>query len=83
MKLKTGDRCPCCGQPIATKDPAKLALLAQLADSLGVDTTRTCGTCPVAIATAHDHLVVCPFAEKKNGVGLRGPDHPCTREVVE
>lgn len=31
--LKTGDPCPCCGQPIKTKDPAMLALLAHIRDS--------------------------------------------------
>lgn len=25
--LKTGDPCPCCGQPIKSKDPAILAML--------------------------------------------------------
>lgn len=28
--LKPGDPCPCCGQPIKTKDPAILALLTYI-----------------------------------------------------
>ena len=31
--LKTGDPCPCCGQPIKTTDPAALALLTHIRDS--------------------------------------------------
>lgn len=31
--LKTGDPCPCCGQPIKTKDPALLAMLTYIRDS--------------------------------------------------
>lgn len=31
--LKTGDPCPCCGQPIKTKDPDILALLTNIRDS--------------------------------------------------
>lgn len=31
--LKTGDTCPCCGQPISTDDPAKLELLTDIAKS--------------------------------------------------
>ena len=31
--LKTGDPCPCCGQPIKTKDPDMLALLTHIRDS--------------------------------------------------
>ena len=31
--LKPGDPCPCCGQPIKTKDPAMLALLTHIRDS--------------------------------------------------
>ena len=30
--LKTGDPCPCCGQPIKTKDPDMLALLTYIRD---------------------------------------------------
>ena len=81
-KIRTGDRCPCCGSVVATRDPLALAQLTRLAQIVNAP-ERTCGTGPVAIATAHEHLVVCPFAEKENGIGLRGPDHPCTMEVVE
>ena len=31
--LKQGDPCPCCGQPIKTKDPDILALLTNIRDS--------------------------------------------------
>ena len=31
--LKPGDPCPCCGQPIKTKDPAILAMLTHIRDS--------------------------------------------------
>lgn len=31
--LKPGDPCPCCGQPIKTKDPDMLALLTHIRDS--------------------------------------------------
>ena len=31
--LKPGNPCPCCGQPIKTKDPAMLALLTHIRDS--------------------------------------------------
>ena len=80
-KLRAGDRCPCCGQPITTSNPERLAILQHLADAM--DYERTCGTCPVAVATAHDHLIVCPFAEACDGVGLRSPRSRCTMEVVE
>ena len=33
--LKPGDPCPCCGQPIKTRDPDKLLLLSQLAEITG------------------------------------------------
>lgn len=33
--LKTGDPCPCCGQPIRLTDPAALRLLAAVADIAG------------------------------------------------
>ena len=35
-KLKTGDPCPCCGQPIQLTDPDALRLLAMTADLLGL-----------------------------------------------
>lgn len=31
--LRPGDPCPCCGQPIKTKDPAILAFLTHIRDS--------------------------------------------------
>ena len=31
--LRPGDPCPCCGQPIKTKDPDILALLTHIRDS--------------------------------------------------
>lgn len=31
--LRTGDPCPCCGQPIKTKDPDLLRLLTHIRDS--------------------------------------------------
>ena len=31
--LQPGDPCPCCGQPIKTKDPDILALLTNIRDS--------------------------------------------------
>lgn len=34
--LKTGDPCPCCGQPIKTEDPAILALLTYIRE-IGVN----------------------------------------------
>lgn len=34
--LKTGDPCPCCGQPIEYTDPDKLRMLAMVADLLGL-----------------------------------------------
>lgn len=30
--LRTGDPCPCCGQPIKTKDPEVLCLLTYIRD---------------------------------------------------
>lgn len=30
--LKTGDLCPCCGQPILTEDPARLRTLTWIAE---------------------------------------------------
>lgn len=35
--LKTGDPCPCCGQPIRTDDPDRLLALNWLAWVLGKD----------------------------------------------
>lgn len=29
--LRTGDPCPCCGRPIKTRDPERLALLTWIA----------------------------------------------------
>lgn len=34
--LKTGDPCPCCGQPIRLTNPDALRLLGQMADLLGL-----------------------------------------------
>lgn len=34
--LKTGDPCPCCGQPIHLTDPGALRLLALTSDLLGL-----------------------------------------------
>lgn len=34
--LRTGDPCPCCGQPIKTKDPDLLRLLTYIRDSRAV-----------------------------------------------
>ena len=34
--LKTGDPCPCCGQPIKLTDPDALRLLAFAADLMGL-----------------------------------------------
>lgn len=34
--LKTGDPCPCCGQPIPLTDPSALRLLTLTADLLGL-----------------------------------------------
>lgn len=31
--LQTGDPCPCCGQPIKTRDPELLGLLTYIRDS--------------------------------------------------
>lgn len=31
--LKTGDPCPCCGQPIKATDPAILAVLTHIRDA--------------------------------------------------
>ena len=33
--LKTGDPCPCCGQPIQTTDPITLGLLTVVKDMFG------------------------------------------------
>lgn len=33
--LKTGDPCPCCGQPILLTDPDALRMLAAIADLAG------------------------------------------------
>lgn len=30
--LKTGDKCPCCGQPIVTEDERLLLILSAMAD---------------------------------------------------
>lgn len=35
VSLKTGDPCPCCGQPIPLKDPDALRLLSLLSDIMG------------------------------------------------
>ena len=32
--LKTGDPCPCCGQPIKTTDPLLLQLLTRIRDDM-------------------------------------------------
>lgn len=32
--LKTGDTCPCCGEPIKTKDPDTLLLLSLIRDNI-------------------------------------------------
>lgn len=32
--LKTGDPCPCCGEPIKTKDPDTLLLLSLIRDNI-------------------------------------------------
>lgn len=34
--LRTGDPCPCCGQPITLTAPEALRLLAVLADLMGL-----------------------------------------------
>lgn len=36
-QYKTGDPCPCCGQPIQLTDPAALRLLGILAEMMGFD----------------------------------------------
>lgn len=33
-RLRTGDPCPCCGQPIRTTDPQLLDLLSRIAANL-------------------------------------------------
>ena len=35
--LRTGDPCPCCGQPIKTTDPFLLRLLTCIRDAMGPD----------------------------------------------
>ena len=32
--LKTGDKCPCCGQPIVTEDERLLLILSAMADMM-------------------------------------------------
>ena len=78
--LATGSRCTICGRSIIANSPERPAVLQNMPDAMA--TGSTCGTCPVAMATAHDHLVVCPFAEARDGIGLRNPDSRCTMEVV-
>lgn len=43
--LKTGDPCPCCGQPIKTDDPFLLQILTDIADYridlISIDKVRT------------------------------------------
>lgn len=43
--LKTGDPCPCCGQPIKTDDPFLLQILTDIADHridlISIDKVRT------------------------------------------
>lgn len=38
--FKTGDPCPCCGQPIQLTDPDALRLLALITDLLGLPDER-------------------------------------------
>lgn len=35
--LKTGDKCPCCGQPIVTEDERLLLILSAMADMMEDD----------------------------------------------
>lgn len=37
--LKTGDKCPCCGQPIMTEDERLLLILSAMADMMEDDGT--------------------------------------------
>lgn len=32
--LKTGDKCPCCGQPIVTEDERVLLILSEIAEEM-------------------------------------------------
>lgn len=32
--LKTGDKCPCCGQPIVTEDERILLILSEIAEEM-------------------------------------------------
>lgn len=32
--LKTGDKCPCCGQPIVTEDERLLLILSEIAEEM-------------------------------------------------
>ena len=38
--LKPGDPCPCCGQPIRTRDPERLWLLSWISHYRRMPTTR-------------------------------------------
>lgn len=42
-KLKTGDPCPCCGQPIKSKDPEVLYLLSWIAQMNHLPCTEEIG----------------------------------------
>lgn len=35
--LKTGDKCPCCGQPIVTEDERVLLILSEIAEEMETD----------------------------------------------
>lgn len=79
-KIRTGDRCPCCGGVVLTRDPLELAQLTRLAKIMNAP-ERTCGTCRVAIGTTSAHIVRCPFIELPDA--LRSSEYPCCMEVVE
>lgn len=42
--LKTGDLCPCCGQPIKYTDPDNLRMLAMVTDVLGLPSREASGS---------------------------------------
>ena len=82
-KIKTGDRCPCCGGVVLTRDPLDLAQLGRLAELMHAP-ERTCGTCRVAIDVGIPLAVACPFKRRPDGSPwLRSADSPCCMEVVE
>ncbi len=84
MKLyRTGDLCPCCGQPIKLEDPQALWLFSAMMEMLGLPEAQEeekeppwshrCGSCRAAGSrTRRPGQILCPISGQ-----WRDLDEPC------